>query len=135
MVEGCNKDFLVLTTSVAAASRRTALERHGVEVVVADGPDGRPDLATLVRLLADRRYESLMIEAGSKLNWAALESGVVDRIYFYYAPKILGGMQSLPVAGGIGKRRRKDAIVFHNVRLHHITEDEFAVQAWLDRSR
>ena len=43
-----------------------------------------------------------MIEAGSKVNWSALESGVVDKIFFYYAPKILGGLQSLPVAGGIG---------------------------------
>ena len=51
-----------------------------------------------------------MIEAGSKVNWAALESGVVDKIFFYYAPKILGGMQSLPMAGGVGRRRRADAI-------------------------
>ena len=43
-----------------------------------------------------------MIESGSKLNWAALESGIVDKIFFYYAPKILGGLQSLPVAGGSG---------------------------------
>ena len=32
-----------------------------------------------------------MIEAGSRVNWSALESGVADKIYFYYAPKILGG--------------------------------------------
>ena len=45
-----------------------------------------------------------MIEAGSRVNWSALESGVADKIYFYYAPKILGGTQSLPVAGGAGRR-------------------------------
>ena len=61
-----------------------------------------PHLHQVVKLLAERKYLSLMIEAGSKVNWAALESGVVDRILFYYAPKILGGTQSLPVAGGIG---------------------------------
>ena len=38
---------------------------------------------------------SLMIEAGSKLNWTALESGCVDRIFFYYGPKILGGLEAL----------------------------------------
>ena len=57
-----------------------------------------------------------MIEAGSRVNWTALESGVADKIYFYYAPKILGGTQSIPVAGGAGRRRRADAIQFERVR-------------------
>jgi diaminohydroxyphosphoribosylaminopyrimidine deaminase/5-amino-6-(5-phosphoribosylamino)uracil reductase len=76
-----------------------------------------------------------MIEAGSKVNWTALESGIVDKIFFYYAPKILGGMQSLPVAGGAGRRRRVDAIRFHNLKLHSIAPDEFAVEAWLTKQR
>ena len=74
-----------------------------------------------------------MIEAGSRVNWTALESGIADKIFFYYAPKILGGMQSLPVAGGAGRRRRADAIRFHGVKLHSITSDEFAVEAFLEK--
>ena len=65
------------------------------------------------------------------MNWAALESEVVDKIFFYYAPKILGGLHSLPVVGGVGRRRRSDAIVFRDVTLHNISADEFAVEAWL----
>ena len=108
-----------------------ALERAGAQVVVFDGPDGRTDVKQLVSWLAERKYLSLMIEAGSRVNWAALESGIADKIFFYYAPKILGGMQSLPVAGGVGRRRRADAIRFRDVQLHRITDDEFAVEAWL----
>ena len=72
-----------------------------------------------------------MIEAGSKLNWAALEAGIVDKIYFYYAPKILGGLRSLPVAGGTGMQNRMDAIQLRNTQLHTIPPDEFAVEAWV----
>jgi len=133
LVESCENDVLVICTSVAPSARRAALEARGVEVIVADGPGGRPDLRQIVQILAERRYLSLMIEAGSKLNWAALESGIVDRIFFYYAPKILGGMQSLPVAGGLGRRSRTDAIRLNRVRLHQITESEFAVEAWIPR--
>ncbi|MCX6604608.1 MAG: bifunctional diaminohydroxyphosphoribosylaminopyrimidine deaminase/5-amino-6-(5-phosphoribosylamino)uracil reductase RibD [Acidobacteria bacterium] len=133
MVETCTNDVLVATTSAANSERRAALERKGVEVVVLDGPDGRTSLRAVVELLAARNYHSLMIEAGSKVNWAALESGVVDKIFFYYAPKILGGTQSLPVAGGIGRRRRADALRFRDVKLHPISSDEFAVEAWLVR--
>ena len=103
----------------------------GVRVEVLERSDGRASLQGVIELLAREKYLSLMIEAGSRVNWSALESGVVDRIYFYYAPKILGGLHSLPVAGGPGKLRRSDAIRFRNVTLHNIAPDEFAVEAWL----
>ena len=73
------------------------------------------------------------IKHREELGTTALESGVADKIYFYYAPKILGGTQSLPVAGGAGRRRRKDAIRFRDVKLHSIAKDEFAVEAWVER--
>lgn len=133
MAAGCRDDVLAVTTSAAPAPRRKALEAKGVQVIVCDGPDGRTDPRCVVEHLARQRYLSLMIEAGSKVNWAVLEAGVVDKIFFYYAPKILGGMQSLPVAGGAGRRRRKDAIRFNNVQLHPIAANEFAVEAWTNK--
>ena len=107
------------------------LEDRGVRVITCDGRGGRTD-RVVAQWLARERYLSLMIEAGSRVNWAVLEAGVVDKIFFYYAPKILGGMQSLPVAGGAGRRRRKDAIRLHDVKLHPISTDEFAVEAYVN---
>ncbi|MBC8166589.1 MAG: bifunctional diaminohydroxyphosphoribosylaminopyrimidine deaminase/5-amino-6-(5-phosphoribosylamino)uracil reductase RibD [Bryobacteraceae bacterium] len=133
MVAGVIGDLTVVTTSAASDSRRRALEKAGVQVIVLDGYGGRTDFHGLVGWLGEQKYQSLMIEAGSKVNWAALESGVVDKIFFYYAPKILGGMQSLPVVGGAGRKRRVDALRFHDVKLHSITPDEFAVEAWLEK--
>ena len=133
MVQSNHSDVMVVTTSAASPQRRRALEERGVRVEACDGAGGRADFAKLVEILGRERYQSLMIEAGSKLNWAALESGVVDKIFFYYAPKILGGMQSLPVAGGVGRRSRKDAIRFERVTLHSIAPDEFAVEAYVIR--
>jgi diaminohydroxyphosphoribosylaminopyrimidine deaminase / 5-amino-6-(5-phosphoribosylamino)uracil reductase len=133
LVRSCANDVLAITTSAASAERRKRLEAKGVRVEVKERKDGRASLQGVVELLAKEKYLSLMIEAGSKVNWSALESGVADKIFFYYAPKILGGMHSLPVAGGVGRRRRNDAIRVHNVRLHSIATDEFAVEAWLEK--
>lgn len=127
-------DVLVATTTAASNERRKALEAKGVEVMVFDAANGRVSLELLIQELARRRYLTVMIEAGSKVNWAALDSEVVDKIFFYYAPKILGGLQSLPVAGGSGRRRRVDAMRLHDVRLHPITREEFAVEAWLEKT-
>ncbi|MEI9811878.1 MAG: RibD family protein [Acidobacteriota bacterium] len=135
LVATCKDDVLVVTTSAASDERRKRLEGAGVRIEIRERTDGRVDLPGVVNLLARERYLSLMIEAGSRVNWAVLEAGVADKIFFYYAPKILGGLHSLPVAGGVGRRRRKDALQFRDVRLHTIGSgsdcDEFAVEAWV----
>jgi diaminohydroxyphosphoribosylaminopyrimidine deaminase / 5-amino-6-(5-phosphoribosylamino)uracil reductase len=133
MVRSAAEDVTVVTTSAAPEDRRRFLEMAGVQVIVFDGPGGRTDFPSTVQWLGKQKYLSLMIEAGSKVNWAALECAIVDKIFFYYAPKILGGMQSLPVAGGAGRSRRVDALLFHDVKLHSVSADEFAVEAWLTK--
>lgn len=125
-------DVAVVTTSAASLDRRKQMEARGIRVLVFDGPGGRADLRSVIDWLGRERYLSLMIEAGSKLNWTALESGCLDRVFFYYGPKILGGFEALPLAGGIGRRRRSDAIRLHGITIHPIPPDEFAVEGYLD---
>ncbi|MBV8820088.1 MAG: bifunctional diaminohydroxyphosphoribosylaminopyrimidine deaminase/5-amino-6-(5-phosphoribosylamino)uracil reductase RibD [Acidobacteriaceae bacterium] len=131
MVRSAQGDVLLVTTSAARAERREALQAAGIDVLVADGADGRTELPQVVQYLAGRQYRSLMIESGSKVNWAALEQNIVDKIFFYYAPKILGGVESLPVVGGVGRKRRRDAIRFQAIQVHPIAPDEFAVEGYL----
>ena len=132
MARSATGDVVVAATSAASPERRKALESRGIEVLVFDGPGGRVDLQSVVEWLGRRDRLSLMIEAGSKVNWTALESGCVDKVFFYYGPKILGGLEALPLAGGIGRRRRSDAIKVRNLTLHQIPPDEFAVEGYLD---
>jgi diaminohydroxyphosphoribosylaminopyrimidine deaminase/5-amino-6-(5-phosphoribosylamino)uracil reductase len=134
MVASSDGDLAIVATSAASAERRKALESHGVKVLIFDGPGGRTDLRRLVEWLGEEKYLSLLIEAGSMLNWSALDSGIVDKVFFYYAPKILGGMESLPMAGGTGRRRRMDAILLHGIQVHPIAEDEFAVEGYVRKA-
>ncbi|PYT26113.1 MAG: bifunctional diaminohydroxyphosphoribosylaminopyrimidine deaminase/5-amino-6-(5-phosphoribosylamino)uracil reductase RibD [Acidobacteria bacterium] len=131
MVVGAKDDLAVVGTSAASPERRKALESRGVKVLTFDGPGGRTDLRRLVEWLGEEKRLSLIIEAGSMLNWAALDSGIVDKVFFYYAPKILGGTEALPVAGGPGRRRRMDAILLDRVQVHSIAENEFAVEGYV----
>ena len=107
MIDSCRDDVVVVTTSAAPAERRKAIEARGARVLSFDGPGGRTDLRSVVDWLAREKYLSLMIEAGSRVNWAALEAEIVDKIFFYYGAKILGGLQSLPMAGGAGRRQAR----------------------------
>jgi diaminohydroxyphosphoribosylaminopyrimidine deaminase / 5-amino-6-(5-phosphoribosylamino)uracil reductase len=134
MVTSAKGDVLVVGTSAAPASRRKALEEAGIQVLIADGNSGRTDPLKLIEYLAKLRYLSLMVEAGSKVNWAMLDTQIADKILFYYAPKILGGLQSLPVAGGKGRMRRADAILLERLIVHPISQNEFAVEAYVVKS-
>jgi diaminohydroxyphosphoribosylaminopyrimidine deaminase/5-amino-6-(5-phosphoribosylamino)uracil reductase len=131
LVKHIDRDLLVITTSASSAERRRALESRGAEVKIFDGPHGRVDLRDVVSLLGERRCLSVILEGGSMLNWAALEAEVIDKVFLYYAPKILGGYDSLPLAGGVGKPTREAAIRFERTRIHPIPPDEFAVEAWI----
>lgn len=133
LVKSADGDVLVIGTSAAPVERRRLLEAKGVEVRIFDGPRGRVDVRDAIRLLGQRKCLSVMLEAGSKVNWAALEAEVVDKVFLYYAPKILGGMNSLPMAGGTGRQRRVDAILLERTTLHPIPPDEFAVEAYIRR--
>lgn len=135
MVTSVKDDLLIVCTSAAKPSRRKSLEAAGARVLVADGVAGRTDLQKVLDFLANERYLSLMVEAGSHVNWSMLDGQIADKILFYYAPKILGGLKSLPVAGGPGRQRRSDAMLLENVSVHPISKDEFAVEAHLVKER
>jgi diaminohydroxyphosphoribosylaminopyrimidine deaminase/5-amino-6-(5-phosphoribosylamino)uracil reductase len=135
MLADVHNDLTIVATSAASPDRRKAIEAKGAQVLVFDGPGGRADIHSTVQWLGEQKYLSLLVEAGSKVNWAVLDAEVVDKIFFYYAPKILGGTESLPMAGGIGRRRRADAIQLERIALHPIAPDEFAVEGYVHRDR
>jgi diaminohydroxyphosphoribosylaminopyrimidine deaminase/5-amino-6-(5-phosphoribosylamino)uracil reductase len=133
MVAKIDNDLTVVTTSAASPEKKRMLEDRGAKVLTFDGPGGRADIHRTVQWLGEQQYLSLLVEAGSKLNWAVLEAEAADKVFFYYAPKILGGTDSLSMAGGIGRRRRVDAIQIKNIELHSIAPDEFAVEGYVYR--
>jgi diaminohydroxyphosphoribosylaminopyrimidine deaminase / 5-amino-6-(5-phosphoribosylamino)uracil reductase len=134
MITSAKRDVLVVGTSAASLQRRQALENAGIQVLIADAPGGRTDPRKVLDFLAKERYLSLMVEAGSKVNWTMLDTGIADKVLFYYAPKILGGLESLPVAGGKGRMRRVDAIQLERLTVHTVSTNEFAVEAYVVKS-
>jgi diaminohydroxyphosphoribosylaminopyrimidine deaminase/5-amino-6-(5-phosphoribosylamino)uracil reductase len=124
-------DVLVFC-SCAEEKKKQQLLDHGIQVeqVASAGVDGRPDLEAICKRLGEREITSVMIEGGALVNWAALASGVADKIFFYYAPKILAGTGSVPFASGPGFRRISEAAHLKSFRLHRFGED-FAVEGYL----
>lgn len=121
-------DVLVFCAS-ADEQKKAQLEELGirVETIRAVEPDGRPDLPAILRRLGQLEITSVMIEGGATVNWTALASNVVDKVFLYYAPKILAGSGSIPFAAGAGFLHMNQAAQVKHVQLHRFGED-FAVE-------
>lgn len=124
-------DVLVFCSS-AEESKQLELEKLGVRIekIPTIEMDGRPDLPAILRRLGELEITSVMIEGGATVNWAALAANVVDKVFLYYAPKILAGTGSVPFAAGAGFRHMSQAAYVKHLHLHRFGED-FAVEGYV----
>jgi diaminohydroxyphosphoribosylaminopyrimidine deaminase/5-amino-6-(5-phosphoribosylamino)uracil reductase len=124
-------DVLVFCAS-ADEQKKAQLEKLGirVETIPPAGPDGRPDFPAILRCLGQLEITSVMIEGGATVNWTALATNVVDKVFLYYAPKILAGSGSIPFAAGPGFLHMSQAAQVKHIQLHRFGED-FAVEGYI----
>jgi diaminohydroxyphosphoribosylaminopyrimidine deaminase/5-amino-6-(5-phosphoribosylamino)uracil reductase len=67
------------------------LRALGVEIfVVGRDARGRPDIAAVLRTLADRGITRLLVEGGAGVHASFLDRGFADRLEIFRAPLILG---------------------------------------------
>jgi len=130
LVKSAGGDVLIFY-SEADDKRKQELERLGlrVEKVTSAQPDGRPDLHEVMRRLAKYDVTSVLIEGGATVNWNALSSGVVDKLFLFYAPKILGE-GSVPFVASAEKGHTHISLAPRRIKLHQFGED-FAVEGYL----
>jgi diaminohydroxyphosphoribosylaminopyrimidine deaminase/5-amino-6-(5-phosphoribosylamino)uracil reductase len=123
---------VIAVTGSAPEERVDALRRAGAEVWVlpANGQEtrscptgGRVDLAALMRRLGEEQVQSLLVEGGGTLASAALAAGLVDRVYFFIAPLIIGGAEAPTAVDGEGVEHLADAWRISNMRVRRIGED------------
>lgn len=97
---GSSAITFIATTKKAPDRKIQALKERGAVVWVLPDQEGRVSLKDLMREVGHRDITSLMIEGGAEVNASALQAGIVDKIVWFVAPKLLGGEEALGVIGG-----------------------------------
>ncbi len=100
----------------AAPAKMRALEALGVRVWRLPQRHHQVAWRPLLKKLARQGIVSMMIEGGGATAASALREKIVDKIFFFYAPKILGG-DALPMVEKLGLRRVKQAIAVNDLRV------------------
>jgi diaminohydroxyphosphoribosylaminopyrimidine deaminase / 5-amino-6-(5-phosphoribosylamino)uracil reductase len=107
----------------APADRRAVLENTGARVVDAPMKSGRIDLQALMDQLGTMGITSLLIEGGGTVIGSAFAARIADKICFFYAPKILGGDDGIPICRGAGPESMHQSIPIHDLSVIRFDTD------------
>lgn len=99
------------------------LEAAGCELVENGEKEGHIDLKEFMEKLGQMGIDSILLEGGGTLNYAALKENLVDYIYCYVAPKILGGKDALTPVEGRGAENPGNAVKLKIQRTVMLGED------------
>jgi diaminohydroxyphosphoribosylaminopyrimidine deaminase/5-amino-6-(5-phosphoribosylamino)uracil reductase len=115
---------VIVTTKAAPDIRVMALEQAGAEVVVLpSGSDQRVHLPSLLDYLGARGVLNLLIEGGGSVHGAFFDARLVDKVYAFVAPLIVGGETSLSPVEGSGVSLMGDAWYLAETRTEQIGPD------------
>ena len=114
---------IVAYTRFAPEERVKALREAGVEMLLCEEKEGLVDVRNLLELLGQFGIDSILLEGGGNLNYTFLSEGLVDELYAFVAPKIVGGMSAKTPVEGTGVEKMADAINLELKNVLNIGDD------------
>lgn len=105
---GDKSKVILVTTKQAPQARLAQFVEHGVQVLtIAADHGGRPQIAVLLEALYARGVRSLMVEGGAQVLGSFFDAKLVDEVWAFVAPVLIGGAGPSPIAGA-GVARLQD---------------------------
>lgn len=125
-------EIIIATTKRADTKKLNSLMEKGIDVMITEDDSQRVNLLKLMYELGKLGITNLLIEGGSELNSSALKSGIVDKVIFFIAPRIIGGKDGIPAVGGRGIEKLEDSLNISEVTLDKIGSD-IVVEGYLKK--
>lgn len=116
-----------IPTIIACCTADEELQRPyreaGCKILLTEKKMNHIDLEQLMEQLGKEKIDSILLEGGGTLNWAALNAGIVQKIQAYIAPKIFGGTTAKTPVEGIGIEVPDQAFLIKNRTIRLLGED------------
>lgn len=127
-----NNNTIVACIANSDLEKKELLEKMGTRVIQTKARNGRVDLQELIEKLGKEKIDSILLEGGGTLNFSALKEGIVDKVRFYIAPKIIGGENSRNSVSGEGFYSLRECVNIRDV-LYERIGDEIVVEGYVSR--
>ncbi len=124
---------IIATLKDTSVEKAETIKKAGAEILYLPRCDNQVSLKALMRHLGAMGIASILIEGGSEISASALRGKLVDKILFFFAPKIIGGKNAYSMVGGNGIKKISDAITINNVQYRKIEED-LLIEGYINKS-
>ncbi len=112
-----------IACSVENSQKIAKLQRAGVEILKVRRVGGRVDLKELLKKLYQIGIDSVLVEGGSEINHSFVENNLINVIYSYIAPKIIGGVMAKTPVGGQGFEKLSQATALKRRKIRALGDD------------
>ena len=123
----------IFATSSKDQQKIKNYEELGCQVLYVPEKNGHIDLNRLMELLGAAKIDSILLEGGGSLNWSALESGIVQKVQTYIAPKLFGGEEAKTPVEGKGFPDPASAVLLKNSEIIRLGDD-FLIESEVKRN-
>ena len=125
LVTSANRDpVLVVASQAADAMKATALEQAGCELLTLDA-EPETFLSGMLAALGARDCTNVLVEGGGALLGSFLEHRLIDEVWAFVAPKLVGGAEAKGPLGGQGIERMDQALALQDVQWEELDGDLF----------
>lgn len=122
-----DSNVFVATTSKAPKSKINALIKRGIDFKIFAYKDGEIPLRPLLRYLGGKNISSILVEGGSEIFGSVIDEKLVDKFYWFIAPKIIGGRDAKPAVGGKGIAKMAQAMDLKDFEIKQLGKDILVV--------
>ncbi|RUT36127.1 bifunctional diaminohydroxyphosphoribosylaminopyrimidine deaminase/5-amino-6-(5-phosphoribosylamino)uracil reductase RibD [Paenibacillus zeisoli] len=113
---------IILTTAGSDRGRVKELEAKGIQVLsCGEGP--KVDLSLALSLLGKEGISSILVEGGGRINGSFIQQQLVDEVALFFAPKLIGGLESTGNFVFEGYDEMKDAVTLENMSVEVIDDN------------
>jgi len=113
----------VIDTNETSRENAAMLADCGCEVLPLEGARHHERMIELLRHLAERGVTNLLVEGGGALLGLLFDHQLIDEVYAFIAPKLIGGSVVVSPIGGLGLEQMSDAILLKNPVVEAIGTD------------
>ncbi|QJA06916.1 bifunctional diaminohydroxyphosphoribosylaminopyrimidine deaminase/5-amino-6-(5-phosphoribosylamino)uracil reductase RibD [Thermosulfurimonas marina] len=106
----------------APREREIPFRELGVEILRVKEREDRVNLEDLLFRLAERGILSLLVEGGGEVQGAFLDQGLVDEVFFFFGPVIIGGRRAPQAFAGRGAASLKEALWLSEIKVRRLSE-------------
>jgi len=115
--------IILAVTEQSSEEKCRALRDKGVEVMVIPSVEDRVDLVALMKKLAERELTAVLVEGGGTLNFSLLQRSLIDKLFVFIAPLIIGGGESPTSFAGPGISSLTEAWAIEDIEMKQFNRD------------